>query len=72
VAQEESIDEHMVEERQRNGRARAKRRFGRDKQATNRVYKTDDPFLDRRLAVRDEAKAGSLNVEHCRKFSLQF
>jgi hypothetical protein len=70
VVQEESIDEHMVEERQRNGRARAKYRFGGDKQATNRVYKTDHPFLDERFAVGDEAEASSLNAEHCGEFSL--
>jgi hypothetical protein len=62
VVQEESIDEHMVEERQRNGRARAKYRFGRDRQATDGVYKTNDPFLDWRSAVGDEAKASSLNA----------
>jgi len=70
VVQEEPIDEHMVEERQRNGWARAKYRFGRDKQTTNRVYKTDRTILDRRLAVRDEAKASPLNAEHCGEFSL--
>jgi hypothetical protein len=69
VVQEESIDEHMVEERQRNGRARAKYGFGRVKQATNRVYKTDHPFLDPRFSV-GEAKASSLNAEHCGEFSL--
>jgi hypothetical protein len=72
VVQEESIDERMVEERQRNGRARPKYRFGRGKQATNRAYKTDPPILDRRFAVDDEAKASSLNAEHCGEFSLQF
>jgi hypothetical protein len=72
VVQEESIDEHMVEERQRNGRARAKYRFGGDKQTTNGVYKTDGPFLDWRFAIGDEAKASSLNAEHCGEFSLQF
>jgi hypothetical protein len=70
VVQEEPIDEHMVEERQRNGWARSKYRFGRDKQTTNRVYKTDRTILDRRLAVRDEAKASPLNAEHCGEFSL--
>jgi hypothetical protein len=72
VVQEKSIDEHMVEERQRNGRTCAKYRFGRDKQATNGVCKTDDPFLDRRFAVGNEAKASSLDPEHCGEFSLQF
>jgi hypothetical protein len=70
VVQEESIAEHMVKERQRNRRARAKYRFGRNKQATNRVYETDHPFLDRRFAVGDQAKASSLNAEHCGEFSL--
>jgi hypothetical protein len=70
VAQEESIDEHMVEERKRNGWARSRYRFGGDKQTTNRVYKTDRTILDRRCAVRDEAKASPLNAEHCGEFSL--
>jgi hypothetical protein len=63
VVQDEPIDEHMVEERKRDGCARAKYRFGGDKQTTNRVYKTDHPFLDRRRAVRDENKASALNSE---------
>ena len=70
MVQEEPIDEHMVEERQRNDWARAKYCFGGDKQTTNRAYKTDRTILDRRLAVRDEAKASPLNAEHCGEFSL--
>ena len=70
MVQEESIDEHMVEERQRNGWARAKYCFGRDKQTTNRAYKTDRTILDRRRAVRDETKASPLDAGHCGEFSL--
>jgi hypothetical protein len=51
LVEEESVDEYVVEQRERSCWARAKHRFGRDKQTTSQAYKTDRPILDPRLAV---------------------
>jgi hypothetical protein len=51
LAEEESVDEYVVEQRKRGRWARAKHRFGGGEQTACRAYKTDRAILDPRLAV---------------------
>jgi hypothetical protein len=62
LVKEESIIEYVVEQRTRSGRTDAKPRVGRGGQTTGKAYKTDRPFLDRRLAIWGKAKASSLTL----------
>jgi hypothetical protein len=62
LAEEEPIDEYVVERRKRSRWAGAKHRFGRDKQTTSCAYETDRPILDRRLALGGQTTASPLDA----------
>ena len=60
LAEEEPVDEHVAERRERRRRARAAGRRSRGQPATDRAHEEDRPVLDLRLVSYGQAEAAPL------------